>query len=402
MEPTPRNSAVDSPIHQQKPDPVLRPGSRIRVEEDIRQENHTPPPYGTVVYVNRLKAVYAKKGDMPLEYAITHGVRYERLLSYNELDDFPLEEDMYLYLEKKHYRGLVPGHRVQEGETLRSIARKYGVQLKSLQGFNHLKPGQEPAVGALIQLQRSQGTRPPLRDPEPEPSSAPLADAKEPAMAPVGIAVQGEKGEFIDKAELEGRPASTLQSRESREAIAETVPSLPVITESDRSPQSIPVVPIGETAARDLPVQPEEREAATPDFMEGVGRIPVPSNGPDLVAEEDPAPVPSLAESPSEALVSPEPVDELDALKARFDRVIYGEKGKTAEEDPGSATLAESAESERREDLSDSTEPRFHLVKEGETVFSIARKYNITLTELQRLNNLNFDQVSPGQRLRIR
>src|SRR5690606_37595069 len=68
------------------------------------------PQYGQVVNVNGLKAVYAKKGDMPLEYAFRHSIRYAKLLEMNDLGDKPLPTDMYLYLEKKHSKGLHPMH----------------------------------------------------------------------------------------------------------------------------------------------------------------------------------------------------------------------------------------------------------------------------------------------------
>lgn len=405
-EPLYREAALDSPDHQREPEPTLRPGSRIRVEENQHHEASPPPPYGTVVYVNRLKAVYARKGDMPLEYAITHGIRYERLLSYNELDDFPLEEDQYLYLERKHYRGLVPSHQVREGETLRSISRLYGVQLRSLLAFNHLKEGQEPAVGAFLQLQRSNGSRPPLRDPIPEESPLSLeAEATVPEKAPVVIHRSGDPEDFIDKAELESPSPSRERPTVVRPDIPASTPRVPVSSESKKEVQVVPVVKIGETLPKEDPVA-ETSSTGIPAFMEGVDRIPVPSDDPDPVVETAPLAEPRLVETPSSEKqeapvpVPEEPVDELDALKARFDRVIYGNQGRETElpeevkAEPG--TPAQETRTVAPE------EQRFHQVEEGETVFSISRKYNITITELQRLNGLDFDQVKPGQKLRIR
>ena len=43
-----------------------------------------------------------------------------------------------------------------------------------------------------------------------------------------------------------------------------------------------------------------------------------------------------------------------------------------------------------------------HLVAAGDTVFAIASKYGMTMTELQRQNNLtNANQIAVGQRLEI-
>lgn len=43
----------------------------------------------------------------------------------------------------------------------------------------------------------------------------------------------------------------------------------------------------------------------------------------------------------------------------------------------------------------------FHIVQAGDTLWSLARKYNTTVEELRRLNNLTSDLLSIGQRLII-
>ncbi len=44
----------------------------------------------------------------------------------------------------------------------------------------------------------------------------------------------------------------------------------------------------------------------------------------------------------------------------------------------------------------------YHVVKPGDTLFSISRKYNISVEELQRINNLSSTLIRPGTQLRIR
>ena len=46
-----------------------------------------------------------------------------------------------------------------------------------------------------------------------------------------------------------------------------------------------------------------------------------------------------------------------------------------------------------------SVEKRSHEVRRGETLFSIAKKYGTTSTELRRLNHLTKNSIQPGQRL---
>lgn len=42
-----------------------------------------------------------------------------------------------------------------------------------------------------------------------------------------------------------------------------------------------------------------------------------------------------------------------------------------------------------------------YIVKEGDTLWKIAKKYNTTVEEIMSLNNLTSDEISPGKRLII-
>ena len=44
----------------------------------------------------------------------------------------------------------------------------------------------------------------------------------------------------------------------------------------------------------------------------------------------------------------------------------------------------------------------YYIVKKGDTLYDIARRYNVTVDELKRLNNLTSSNLSIGQRLMIK
>lgn len=44
----------------------------------------------------------------------------------------------------------------------------------------------------------------------------------------------------------------------------------------------------------------------------------------------------------------------------------------------------------------------FHVVQKGETLYSLSKQYSLTVAELKNLNNLNSDLVKIGQRLKVR
>ena len=88
----------------------------------------------------------------------------KRLLKYNDLGkDTSLLNGQYVFLKKKKksFKGNLEKHVVKERETMYSIAQLYGVKLKSLLKRNRLDKGQEPVIGASIQLKGRKVKTPP-------------------------------------------------------------------------------------------------------------------------------------------------------------------------------------------------------------------------------------------------
>jgi LysM repeat protein len=59
-------------------------------------------------------------------------------------------------------------------------------------------------------------------------------------------------------------------------------------------------------------------------------------------------------------------------------------------------------ENQQDESNSKVSAPDFHVVQKGETLYSISNQYNLTVAELKHLNNLQSDLVKIGQRLKVR
>jgi len=51
--------------------------------------------------------------------------------------------------------------------------------------------------------------------------------------------------------------------------------------------------------------------------------------------------------------------------------------------------------------LSDGSNPLYHTVKQGETLYSIAKKYGVNISKLRELNNLSNRSLTPGQRILV-
>ena len=112
--------------------------------------------------VNSLKVVYGDGWATIKDIAEAHRKKSPQLLKYNELfpdENYVPKEGMVVFLQRKKSRtsNKYIHHIVNEGETMASIAHRYGVKLKSLYSKNRMPKGAEPAVGEKINLYRQVG-----------------------------------------------------------------------------------------------------------------------------------------------------------------------------------------------------------------------------------------------------
>lgn len=325
------------------------------------------PQYGRQLSVNDLKAVYAKKGDMPLEYAIKFDVRYEKLLEYNDISDRPLAKDMFLYLERKRTKGQKISHVVKEGETMHDVAQYEGMQLRSLLALNQLQAGEEPILGSVLLLQEETIAKPVVVK----------ANATEQVTEPATqVVVAG----------LSAAPAET------------TAPA--IIEADDDAPEMASTVTVEKPAG----------------FVEPEPYVPQAPNPPVNIANE-PAVEDVMKKEQEMAKTEPEkPVSELDALKARFDKVVYASRSTaatetaappTAEAEQPAPEVVETKPVEKPKEEPVKAAPpkavnKFYTVKKGDTAFGIAKKHNISMRELLSMNDLDFRELKEGQKLRVK
>ena len=82
---------------------------------------------------NKTKFIIAKAGDTYKKLAAALQLSEKNLRLYNDVyDDSEPIEDEVIYVEMKSTRTPVEYHTLEEGDTYRYIAQKYGIQLKLL------------------------------------------------------------------------------------------------------------------------------------------------------------------------------------------------------------------------------------------------------------------------------
>ncbi|MBQ3539740.1 MAG: glucosaminidase domain-containing protein [Bacteroidaceae bacterium] len=110
----------------------------------------------TIYRSSNLLYIVANTGDTFKSLSKATGVSHRKLIRYNDLyKDYPLKAGDIIYLEKKHRKALKPNdfHTTEQGESLHSIAQKYGIRLKNLLKMNpQFKEYATLKVGDILRL----------------------------------------------------------------------------------------------------------------------------------------------------------------------------------------------------------------------------------------------------------
>lgn len=297
--------------------------------------------------VNGLKAVYAYKGEMLLPIAMKHGIHYAHLLEMNDLPDAPLYADMYIYLEKKHAKGPHATHTFQDGESLHSVSQAKGIQLKKLLAYNRLLANDVPVTGSVLQLQQM-------------------------TMVAPTLVTQLESGEAERTSGIKVKYIGDFNTEAAAKIAAETAQAAKQAeTSKNTAPESAPQTIITNAAI----AEPAADVTSEP------------------VREEPAKDVPPATKQQTQSMTPAGKTNDLDALKAMLDKAVYTDNQPTQATTQVSASLTDAT---NKHDAS-----KYYVVKKGDTAFSIAKRNNLTMRQLMDMNDLNFDQIKIGQRLRV-
>jgi LysM repeat protein len=343
------------------------------------------------VRVHNIRAVYCQKGELLLDKAMKYNVRYARLLEINELNDEPLPRAMYVYLEQKNSKGAHPTYTVQEGETIESIAHNEGMASRQLRIFNLMAQNEQPVAGSILKLQEQSDERPntykmqrvlaPIVDKNYRLEQPKKTDSKDDYVPTKKVVQVSEVIEIGYGAE---RPNNFKVDPSELQAETVQVPAIEKTVVEDKKPQiEIVQAPVIENTV----VEDKKPQLET---------VQVPVIEKRIVEEKKTIPA--------------EPMDEFALLKARLDKAVYSKssrsKIKVVSSDSSSVPMPALVKKASLEVPSKSVASTagqvFHVVEKGDTGFSIAQKYGIKIKQLNEWNNLNFEGIKIGQKLRVR
>ena len=389
---------TDSP---KKAQPVAAPISDIKYDSS------------KIITVNGLKAFYAHKGEMLLQYAVKYNIRYPKLLEINELPDAPLACDLLIYTERKLTNGTHAKHTVKDGETMQLIAQEEGMQLKRLMALNKMEAGDEPATGSILELQAEAANRPQVRKLA---SAAPKEPTvKRPQSSGDYITVNHlTHDDSIKAKELAAANAARVAAYDAKIKAAEAAKTSPVVA----APATAPAITTPTPPPAPIVVAPQPtvavQKAVVTDTIKHV------ADTAKILLEEPKETTPVI--KPVLAMDTMAPVtaghelhadtsnDDLAALKAELDKVVYADDSKlpatptTKAADPKKTDAKKPAvKPEPKANAEDKAGSKYYTVKKGDTLSGIAKRNKVTLRQLQKWNNdIDPDDLSLGEKLRVK
>lgn len=338
-------------------------------------------PAPSYLRINGIKALLAQPGETPAALAARGGASLGFFLRVNELeDDEPLTPGEPYFFQRKKEAADEDYHVVAPGQTLATVAQRYGVLRHSLRVFNHLPSDEAISPGLVLWLNHAR-PRNIAAEYQPVPGTRPVATTRPAAPAP----------------EPEPTPAPSSHSATAA-AYDEEVASI------NDLPTEVPGPPVQELPTPSPAVAPAS-VPSQPTVLAGVA-VPVRATAPAEVAA--PAAQPEIDASRPHVVA---PGETLYALARRV-RVRPAElaawngisintplrAGQTLRLSPTSP-LPEAEPVASSSPTPDGS--GIYTVATGDTFYSISRRYRCTVADLLAHNERPTPTLRVGETLRV-
>lgn len=137
---------------------------RYNLHQFDRLENWDENPdlfkHVVMIHPSDLEYIEVQEDDTYENIALEFEMDVEDLLEYNDLRwDDPLKAGDKLFIERKNRKGYEKYYTVKAGDTMYSIAQKFGMRIEYLYKKNLMSPGSQPVIGQKMHLRRTIGKK---------------------------------------------------------------------------------------------------------------------------------------------------------------------------------------------------------------------------------------------------
>ena len=427
--------------------------------------NNTSGSEPILYKINDKQGILAEPGDEAAQLARKAEISLPTFLKYNDLTDKDLiMTGKVYYLEPKNKKAAVEYHTASKNQTLWEISQNYGVRLKSILKYNRLKKVERLQPGRVVWLQRKrpknqaieiindpifkeeETTEPVKVKTEYEAPKPDVVSSRPSAVEPKEV-IEEPKVEVVSRPRYEEKKVIEMPKEEAKPivVIPRKDPEIERKRESELPKKSVVEthkVTQGETLfsiAKRYGISVKELRAfnnmSESDVLKYGQVLKVTNDAeierkaytPEVVVEKPVVqtapkstppvamPTPAVKENTSAAAVAKEGYhivqkgETLFSIAKMYNIELYEIKAFNSLENNdinvGQSLRVRSAISGIS--TRPSTEPgsasvSTHIVEKGQTLFSISRMYNLSVERLKALNNLSSNEISIGQSLRVK
>jgi membrane-bound lytic murein transglycosylase D len=354
-------------------------GYPVLKKSDVQSNDKNDP---TFYEINGLSGIEARAGDKPKNLAKAGKLRTPRFMRNNDMvKDMPLIPGNVYYLSKKHKKAATPFHTARPGDTWHSVSQQYGIRLVSLLNYNRTISRNYPIqTGQVLFLTKKRPKNQPIeiiKQPSPAPSQTQTPVVASTPATPTPV-VGTEGGTIPDKPSGRKKYTPVLVDKAESSIAKEDKQFEPAATPQVTIPvvASKPATTVSDPDDRVVIITQDDNQSS---FKSGDGNNPEGKKA-DKGTTSEPKPATTAANS------------------------VYARKQREAAERAAAEKATASAPvKEIAKPIVNEGKEGFHIVKSGETYFSIAKKYGMDVSALSEMNSVGGRKsLLVGQRLRVK
>jgi len=324
-------------------------------------------PKGSKIKVNGIPAIKANPGETPTQLASRAGVDLSDFLKWNDISiSDRTDAEMYYLLGKKRVRASESYHKVSKGDNLWRVSQHYGVQVKKLKKYNRITSDRELSSGMTLWLtatkpRDAEGTAAPAEVVQVDNSDT-FAWAADPTQSQPTVSL---KPVMVVPVVAE---VSSVNTTESRSADTISVQNTPAPASQISNVEVTPSITVVPPEAPDTAAVVREKKTQH-----------------TVQARETLYAIASLYEVGVMDLVNWNNLSLQESIKP-------GQVIRLTEPQPAPVVEAVSAPPAELE----------HTVKPTDTLYSIARKYDVTIQDLMSWNDKKDFTLAVGEKLKVK
>lgn len=322
--------------------------------------------------INGVPAIAARAGETPTAFAKRTGVELKSFLKYNDLTSGQkLVAGKYYFTSKKKNRAAKDYHKLAEGESLWEVSQQYGIRLTRLLRFNRLGGDSRPGAGTMLYLSSKKpkggGIKTAPEDVLEVDKNSLFAWSADPSAGVTGSNASSQRQEIPQSVQTAPAPESQKISVRTDEPAQNTG------SDKATAKSNIPIVQTAEDTSPPA-AKPENRPVPASDARE---HEVLPGETLYGISREYNVAVMDIARWNN--------VDMNVGIKPGQVLKLQGE--------PGEMEVAPSVVTSASEIV--------HEVRPSDTLYSVARKYGVSIKELMEWNQKSDFNIHVGEKLKV-